>query len=289
MNIDKDNYMNINIACCLCVKNCYKFLPKIFDNLDLLSKEFKNFNVIFVYDNCNDKSNILLNKYKATCNYNFYLINNINNKSPYRTVRIADARNKCLDIIFNTIKNIDFHFMIDSDDVNTSKWNIDIIKKYLITDDWDSISFNREKYYDIWALLYDNYKHHCWGYKDSIVSHKICDHMQEDIQNKLNNSNESNESENKEELIECLSAFNGFAIYRTNKFNNILYDGLYENIKTLINDDERNETVLFLKNIFPDLSIEIDENTVEHCEHVYYHLSSIKYNNARIRISKYCL
>jgi len=298
---DNSNKSYLNIACCLCVRNCYKFLPQIFYNLDLLSNEFNFFNVIFVYDNCNDKSNILLEAYKNKCNYKVFVINNINNKSPYRTVRIANARNKCLDIIFNTIKNIDFHFMIDSDDININKWNIDIIKKYLNTNNWDAISFNREKYYDIWALLYDNYKHHCWGYKDTVIAHKICDHMQTDIQNKLNNidninENDENETseknettEDKDKLFECLSAFNGFAIYRTNKFNNILYDGLYENIKTLISDDERNETKLFLQTIFPDQSIEIDEKQIELCEHIYYNLSAIKLNNARIRISKHCL
>ena len=138
--------MDIKIACCLCVRNCDKHLPKIFENLDLLSNEFLHFHVIFVYDNCQDDSPILLEQYKEKSAFNVHIINNDGNDDPNRTVRIANSRNKCLDVIYNDIKDLDYHIMIDADDVNEKKWNIDLIKCYLMEDTWDSLSFNRRHY-----------------------------------------------------------------------------------------------------------------------------------------------
>ena len=276
--------MDIKIACCLCVRDCYNYLQKIFQNLDLLSKEFVNFYVIFVYDNCQDDSSILLEEYKQKSPFKVFIVNNIGNNDPNRTARIANARNKCLDVIYNLIRDLDFHIMIDADDVNEKKWNINLIKQYLLENTWDSLSFNRRKYYDIWALLYDKYKYHCWGYdlNDSIM---IRDHMKKEITNILKNLNT--------DLFECYSAFNGFAIYRTPIFSDLTYDGFFKSIREYITDKEMLETVEHLSNKL-DIKLKPAENllTIQpgypvQCEHLTFHLSAIKKKNARIRISKH--
>jgi hypothetical protein len=276
--------MNISIAACLCVRNCSAYLPKIFENLDILGAEFKNFYIIFVYDNCDDNSEHLLEEYKKTSPYNVFLINNEGNNSPHRTVRIANSRNKCLDVIYNVICNVDYHIMIDSDDVNKNSWNINLIKHYLITDTWDSISFNRDDYYDIWALQYGKYKYHCWGYGDWYASINndnllVVNHMKREITDILNNLDT--------DLFECYSAFNGLAIYRTPVFKNIIYDGFYNTTKQYISDEDRNTCIDYLSNILNTKLIAVE--TVENCEHINYYLSAIRMNNARIRISKYKL
>ena len=269
---NNNNYVNKNIACCLCVRNCEEYLPTIFANLHRLSLHCKNFYAIFVYDNCTDNSEHLLKMYKRLVNYKVYIIN-IENKSKYRTVRISKARNTCLNIVYNKLHNIDFHIMIDPDDVNSTKWNLDILSTHLnSSDNWDSLSFNRKNYYDIWALLYDDYKHHCWGFGNN--SRKVIRYMKNDIKNKLKSNN----------FYDCISAFNGFAIYKTDKFNNIHYDGYYSNFKPLISDSERQLTVSTLKHNMNDTFYIND--TVEHCEHLFYHLSAIKQNNVRIKISQ---
>ena len=275
--IDSNLKSDKNIACCLSVRDCSNFLPYIFNNLNNLGKHFINFYIIFVYDNCKDNTELLLNEYKEKSRFNVYVINNKNNNSPHRTVRIANSRNRYIDIVYNVIKVIDFHIVIDADDVNVKSWNIDIIKKYLDKDNWDSISFNRDKYYDIWALLYGDYKHHCWGFNED--SRKVVNHMRNDITNKLNNLND-------DELFTCLSAFNGFAIYRTPKFINIRYDGLYSNHKRLFSDEERENTLNVLRKELNDDNLQLDNNSIQSCEHIYYHVTSIYKNNARIRISK---
>ena len=262
------------VACCLSMRNTGKYLDKIVSNLDSLSTLFTNFNVICVFDNCSDNTEDLLIEYKKKSTYNVFVVHNINNHHPLRTVRIANSRNMGLHIMKNNL-NADFHFCIDADDVNVLKWDVDLIKYYLNTDDWDCLSFNRPHYYDIWALSFDDYKHHCWGFFNGEL---VVNHMAHVIVNELNKLKDY-------ELFECFSAFNGFAIYRTNKFDNVMYDGTYTSFKSLFSDEERVKTLNKLKMELSD-AVSFNDGLEECCEHLFYHISSIKKNNARIRISK---
>jgi len=273
--------MEKTIVCCLCVRDCEKYLKDIFFNLDSLGNKLSclNFYIIFIYDNCIDNSSILLDEYKQNSKFNVIVINNENNTSNLRTVRISNSRNICLDIIENEIKNVDYHIFIDADDVNISIWDVDIIKDYIYNDnnEWDILSFNRENYYDIWALLYDDFKHQCWGFNTELN----ITYMKNDIIDKLNNLDE-------DKLFECISAFNGFAIYRTNKLKNIKYDGFYENYDNLFSDEDKQNTLnkfkIELK--LPNLEFIEIKKDYDCCEHLYYNIIASRQNNARIRISK---
>ena len=269
----------MNIALCFCVRNCGKYLSDIFKNIELLKTLNINIFCIFIYDNCSDNSEELLINYKNK-NNNSVIIKEIINNSPLRTVRIAKARNHCLKIIYNELKNISFHIMIDSDDIGAPKWNIDIINKYLNNfdnDNWDCISFNKNEYYDIWALLYDDFKHHCWGFGK--YSKSVVNAIKADITKKLQDC--------KSNSLEVMSAFNGFAIYKTERFKGFYYDGLYTNFKNLVTDSERNKTVEVLKNKF-NLDVKCNEIFPEHCEHLFYHLSAFKKGRI-IKISKFII
>jgi hypothetical protein len=270
------------VACCLTVRDCAIYLTKIFKNLDKLSKHFKNFYVIFVYDNCKDKTPLLLKLYqkRSKSKFKVYVIHNKNNRNPVRTVRISNSRNMCLDVIYNDIKNVDYHIMIDADDVNVKPWDTRVILSSLKRDDWDSISFNRKVYYDIWALLYEKIQHHCWGFSEK--SRKIMYFMMRDIKNILNKLKDN-------ELFECYSAFNGFAIYRTEKFKNILYDGTDNKYSSIVQDRNKLSSLQYLKNKLNDNKIIIGNKMKGSCEHLYYHLSAIRDNNVRIRITKWSL
>ena len=77
------------------------------------------------------------------------------NKQPQshiRTVNIANARNKCLELIRKKFKKFEYFSMIDCDDVSTSEANIEPLRHYLTRHDWDGLTFNRENYYDLWAF-----------------------------------------------------------------------------------------------------------------------------------------
>lgn len=269
----------MNIALCFSVRNCGKYLPDIFKNIELVRTLNVNVFCIFVYDNCSDNSESLLLKYKNK-NKNV-IVKMIENTSPSRVTRIAKARNVCLEILYNTLEDISFHIMIDSDDKGAHKWNIDIINKYLHNfdnDDWDCISFNREGFYDIWALLYDDIKQHSFGYNPGDCP-KIISMMREDIINRLQNL-ESNS-------IEVMSAFNGLCIYKTKRFKGFYYDGLYENFKDLFTDIERDKTVKEIERKF-NLIVEINHNSFggQCCEHLFYHVTAFK-KGRKIKVSKF--
>ena len=119
--------------------------------------------------------------------------------------------------------------------------------------------------------------HHCWGFGDK--SSDVVHAMRRYIINKLNNSAENS--------IYCLSAFNGFAIYKTEKFKEIRYDGTYNNMKSLITDEERENTIQAFKTKYGIADIVIDHANLECCEHIFYHLSAAHKNKCIIKISKF--
>lgn len=272
------------VACCLCVRDCAKYLPKIFNNLERLASKFNNCWFIFVYDNCTDNSENILKNWQSKIG-DKVILKEIKNDSYCRTTRIAKARNTCLDIVYNRLKDIEYHIMIDADNVNTSPWKIDNVTKYLDNDEWDSLSFNRSRYYDIWALLYGNIRHHCWGYNSMRSCQQIVGIMANDIKNRLSKMKDG-------ELFNCYSAFNGFAIYKTRQFKDIRYDGTWKSFKDITNIEWRIETLNLFKKLIRNDSLQIIEGAIhdkkwgEHCEHLYYHVSAIQKNNARIRIAK---
>lgn len=270
--------MDISVACCLCVRNCAPYLPKIIDNLVRLSREFKSFQVVFVYDNCTDDTEAILAGYKAESIYPVHVIHHASNNSPLRTVRIASARNVCLDVVYNEMSPVDYHIMIDADEVNCSDWDHEVIKYYLKKDTWDALSFNRLDYYDIWALMYEPYRYHCMGFGKHW--NEVRRYFKKDIYQKLKNLKD------KDDLLECLSAFNGFAIYRTKCFEGIRYDGLNKHFLQLISPEEVAHTERLLQEKLNNPEIKVNFTFQEVCEHVYYHLDAIQKNRARIRISK---
>jgi glycosyltransferase involved in cell wall biosynthesis len=137
------------------VRDCGRFLPKVFKNIDRLRTLFTDFTLIVAYDHCADDSEAWLMKYKAKAPFTVYLLK-VDNPSVHRTVRIAKARNACLEKL-ETL-DIKIHFMIDADDVNVKPWNITLIRYYLAMPGWDVMTFNRPDYYDLWALMYPPFR-----------------------------------------------------------------------------------------------------------------------------------
>ena len=262
------------MACCMTVRDCGKHLPFIFKNIDRLRTLFTDFVLIVAYDNCIDNSELLLKKYQIQSSFPVHLLK-IDNPSPHRTIRIANARNACLEKL-ETLDNSSIHFMVDADDVNVEPWNLQLINYYVKREDWDTVTFNRKDYYDIWALMYPPFQHHCWGF--SRYSRAVVECMKKDIMCRL---------ENCEEWVPCQSAFNGFAIYKTLRFKGIRYDGEYKNLRKMIPEEARQRTLRTLSCLH--LPLILDETFVQSCEHLYYHLSAIQKNQVRIYISKYCL
>ena len=251
--------------CCICgtVRNCGPFLNKIFKNIEEFGSLFDDYTIVVYYDISTDNTLDTLKEYQKK---NPRLLIHVNKKqlSEYRTFRIAKGRNTCLKYIIENKTKFPYFIMMDFDDVSFTKINIEPIRKCLMREDWDSVSFNRNNYYDIWALSINPYYLSCAhiGGDAGIAMSKY-------IINLLNNAN-------KDDMIPCASAFNGFAIYRTDKFVNCRYSGLIT--LSLLPQHLIKQNIALFKGKF-------DYSKIEDCEHRYFHLMAINKNQARIRIS----
>jgi glycosyltransferase involved in cell wall biosynthesis len=256
----------ISGKCCICgtVKNCGPYLEKVFKNIETIGQIFDEYKIIISYDNSTDNSLQILQKYKSEHSDNFILHIETEHQTPYRTHNIARARNKCLDIIRNNFKDYEYFIMIDCDDVCSESVKLEYILYYLtINTEWDSLSFNKQPYYDTWALSKYPYVFSNMHFKNPEGYGTFIENIIRETPTKT--------------LIPCLSAFNGFAIYRTNKFINYFYDPkprLDLIPKHLIKKNIQLCGPIFLKG----------KAAIVDCEHRSFHLMAVN-DGARIRIA----
>lgn len=177
------------------------------------------------------------------------------------TDRLSVARNKLVGEVKRHLErkqeSLDTSFMVmmDLDGAMGRMVNRSVIKGALEkNDEWDVVSFNRERYYDIWALRYQKIDTNVWGFgKDSNALVQIVMH---DI-TKLLAVNDGNQ------FFPVYSAFNGFGIYKLLVTEDCEYSGKV--------------TDPFVVSPNGD------------CEHVAFHKCMRDKNNARIVIDKHFL
>lgn len=261
--------------CCICgpVKNCGPYLKKVLQNIEKISSLFDDYKILLYYDNSTDNTLEILKEYqKSNSKMQFYV--NKNPISKFRTHNIAIARNFCLNFIKNNKEQFPFFIMMDFDDVNCKEVNIEPLRKNLMREDWDALSFNTSpRYYDIWALSIYPY---CFSYnhfKNNVQNYTI---IQNYVTTLLNNLPPG-------KLLPCISAFNGFSIYKTHKFLNTYYDGRIR--KDLI---PRQNIVAHMKATNSQLLyknyVTVD-GRYEDCEHRAFHIQARQNSAARIMIS----
>ncbi len=276
------------MKCVLCssTRNTGKYLEKIFQNILLIKDVFDKLVICFFYDISEDNTLEQLNNFKNKYDGECEIIINTEELLQYRTHRIAFARNKMIEFIEKKHTDSEYFIMMDSDEICSNKINVDVLKESLNIDEkkWDSLSFNRAGLlygnYDIWALQYEPFIHHCHSYNGALDVVFI---MRDDITSKLNNLSD-------EDLFEVYSAFNGFAIYRTKKFLGIKYDGITQKY---FSDEKIINMLNYINSTYnKNLSINFDYVDNSHgggkqnCEHISFHINAIRQNNAKIRISK---
>lgn len=275
------------MKCCFCgtVRNCAPYLETVLKNIEILSTLFEDYEIIIVYDQSSDNSLQILKDYqKINPKLNFYVIPQLTSK--YRTHRLANARNICLNYVVQKKEIYPVFIMMDFDEVNAKNVNLEILREYLSESNmrlWDALSFNSSpKYYDIWALSIYPY---CYSYNHFTNNQIHNYHIIQQYICKLLNNLKNNKNKNK--LLKCISAFNGFAIYKTNIFENSRYDGTI-NLKKVPIEYLKSHCQAsggnFILNDYGNV-----DGRHEECEHRLFHISAIKEKNAKIMISPNCL
>lgn len=264
------------------IRNCQKYLEKIFKNVDELRKLFGEFGVVITFDNCNDESETMILNFQKTAPYRV-LVKNTKFQDKRRTVRIANGRNACLAIMEKEFPDTEYHIVLDADDVNSNTWNLPLLEKYLSDNRWDCLTFNRKYFYDIFALAYDKYvlDFSAFGQKFNGV---LCQKIFNDINQRLKGLPE------KQDLFQCHSSFNGFGIYRTEKFKGIRYSGDRSEVLKCYSHQEKQTALLEMKRHFnldlPDVIFSTAKGG-EACEHVAYHRRATQNYGAKIMICKH--
>ena len=263
------------MKCCICgpVRDCEKYLAKVFENIEKIGNLFDDYKIVIYYDKSIDNTLGELKKYQTKNPKLSFYVNN-SPISKYRTHRIARARNYCLNYIKQNKDIYDFFIMMDFDDPNCKICNPEILQKYLRRDDWDGLSFNTSpKYYDIWGLSIYPY---CFSYnhfEDSVQNYsKIQDYVMSRLA-----------KVSREGLLPCISSFNGFSIYRTNKFMDTYYDGRVRTDLIPQTYLKAHSKVANSPLIYKDYGNV--NGFYEDCEHRAFHVQAITNSGARIMIS----
>lgn len=222
---------------CIFCSTCYKnegFLNKSFDNIIKLKSLFNKFKVIICYDNSGD------NTLKELCDLKKKYIDDLdieilfNKKERFnmwygRSYNIAQARNHILNYIQNQdydnhsedlVNEYDYFIMADIDDVFNFDFDMNGLSKLSCyinnNEEWDSLSFWNEGFYDTWSVSIDDFQDSSWIVGEDIEKgwekqYKIRDYLRKVVE------------EMSQDLRPIDSIFNGFAIHKLDKFINIRY------------------------------------------------------------------
>ena len=262
---------------CGCVRNTASYIDAVFLNIEKICSELDDYHIIISYDESEDNSLEILQKYKVKYQNKMSLLIGNEQLSEIRTQNISNARNKILQNIQSlNYEDFNYFIMMDMDDVCTDPINIEVLKYIFQKEkttplEWDTLSFNRIKYYDIWALSIEPYTFSCWHYQNGT---KIATYMRNFIQNKLREVAFQHKNDG---LLSCFSAFNGFAIYRKDKFLNVRYEW---NVQKLLS--------ICSKSFINSMSSHLMQQPIprmDDCEHRYFHIRASQLNQARICIS----
>ena len=175
------------IFCSTVFKN-ENFLHKSFDNIKILSQLFSKVKILICYDYSGDKS----------------------------LLELSQLKKEGFDL-----SSYDYFIMCDLDDVFNFKVNPEILDKYLHrSNEWDSLSFHNEGFYDSWSVSIDHLQHSSWMPTDKeyyptwAKQFNIKNYLQKIVA-------EMRQMETDIRPID--SYFNGFCIHKIDKFKDIRY------------------------------------------------------------------
>jgi hypothetical protein len=213
---------------CASIRNNASHLEAVLANMaSTIPAVFDRIAFVVSHDHCTDRSVDILESFREQSSHEVVIIEKAHNDSPYRTHRIARARNAILECIEERFADFDFFAVFDADEVCTEPIRLDVLERY--TDDayieaWDAITFDHVqmddypmRYYDLWALQFGIFVHNGmgWGKESRLVGQLMYHQLIEYLDKAPPGA-----------LLPCRSAFGGFGLYRTSKFSDAHSPGL---------------------------------------------------------------
>jgi glycosyltransferase involved in cell wall biosynthesis len=263
-----------NIILCGTARNCERYLDAVFANIKDLATLFADIRIVVAYDASSDKTLYQLVRQKSEWRDKMEILVGQEPLTHQRTVNIARARNRLMQHMRSAfdVAEWPYFIMMDLDDVCAGKLQLAPLARVLSeSDQWDTCSFNRAGYYDIWALSVKPYIYSCWGFHDPLT---VVHTMQDYIIDLLRETPDHR-------YLEVLSAFNGFAIYKSAIFFQCHYDWRMPKKYMSLADLQANQQILGFRATFSPLDQQTNEPD---CEHRHFHMQA-KYDfGARIMI-----
>ena len=259
------------------VINSERFIDKVVGNFLKVAALFNDYRIVCFAGKSTDNTTGKLYSWRSL-DANIVILENITEVSGPRTSKISNARNSLLQYVKRHNSNLKWKYFImaDMDDTNAAPIKTDILKFHFKKNtEWDAVSFNRRWYYDLWALSIHPYLISCFHWdKLSLVLRK----MQQAIDTALLNMSHGND------FLPCESAFNGFAIYKIEKFINCHYEWKFGAAFSLLTATQVTANAEALS---PAKLSNVPNS--EDCEHRFFHFQARSKNNARIVISKHMI
>jgi len=238
---------------------------------------FNKLNVLAFYDNSHDNSLEILNDFKANCalgtDIDILINSESRSKSALKTENIAFARNALLKHIKEYFHDYEYFMMLDTNEYACiGDINLNTLENAMTNNsEWDAISFDRAAgYYDLWALSFDPYIYSFFHFNQDWQL--VLEKMRTSFTNLLADYRKNKPAA----LIPVYSAYNGFALYKTNKFLNCAYN---TNIQLDLFPAELLQKQMEL------INSPRSNRTNDDCEHRAFHLEAIRKNGAKIMVS----
>ena len=236
-----------------CAQNIQPYIHKVFQNIYKMIRFFKEYKIIIFENGSTDKTVEILSNYKNK-DKNITLLSTREIPIPhhFHPLRIAYCRNRLLERIQQSYATYDYMVIMDLDDVCVAPIQINIFKEIFRNHEWDVVSFNKQPYYDLWALRYPPFMRNCWNFSRRVDAKQYQKQLDAHITALLKQYS----------MVPVVSAFCGLAIYKMSKIKNCYYDGR----------NREKPQGPFARNY-------------QDCEHIFFHNAMIKKNGARIFIS----
>ena len=222
------HYSDSNVVIVCTVRDIANNFIKEFKNANEAFSCFKSIRWIVAESDSTDKTVLIGEELAANDEgFDFISLGNLSKTLPYRTQRIAYARNRALDSLKTKsyLDDIDLIILADIDGRNRDLTRSSVESCWQI-EDWDVITANQKGiYYDIWGLRHKNWcPSDCWrevNELSKLISEKNA------IEVAVKSKQIILDLSSKPLLVD--SAFGGLAIYKKHLLEDMVYlESLYE-------------------------------------------------------------